>query len=71
MLTSKSEMKQPEKKSLEIETLVLQRNIDLIKKRDTWSSKTDFILSCVGYAIGLGNVWRFKIRKHDFEYIIK
>ena len=44
---------------VEIDSLILQRNIDLIKKRDTWGSKLDFILSCVGYAIGLGNVWRF------------
>jgi len=25
----------------------------IVKKRDQWSSKLEFILSCVGYAIGM------------------
>ncbi|PSN53224.1 Sodium- and chloride-dependent glycine transporter 1 [Blattella germanica] len=27
--------------------------------RGNWANKTEFILSCLGYAIGIGNVWRF------------
>ncbi|XP_068143613.1 sodium- and chloride-dependent glycine transporter 1 [Drosophila tropicalis] len=29
------------------------------ENRGQWSSKTEFLLTCIGYAIGIGNVWRF------------
>lgn len=29
------------------------------REREKWGNKFEFILACMAYAIGLGNVWRF------------
>ena len=30
-----------------------------VDARGSWGSKYDFAFSCIAYAVGLGNVWRF------------
>lgn len=37
----------------------VEQNKTGVPERETWSRKVDFIMSCVGYSVGLGNVWRF------------
>lgn len=36
-----------------------QQQLMELGDRETWSKKIDFLLSVIGYAVDLGNVWRF------------
>lgn len=36
-----------------------EKKEEQIPKRELWGNKAEFILSCIGLSVGIGNVWRF------------
>lgn len=37
----------------------LKNKVENLPDRGTWTGKFNFLLSLLGYSVGLGNVWRF------------
>lgn len=38
--------------------------VSLVPERANWSKPIEFVLTCMNYAVGLGNVWRYPYLVH-------
>lgn len=52
---------EPLSKGEDVDNNWSKRNLEKKKKikRTKWGNKVEFVLACVGFCIGLGNIWRF------------
>uniref|UniRef100_W5LV82 Transporter n=1 Tax=Lepisosteus oculatus TaxID=7918 RepID=W5LV82_LEPOC len=56
---SYEEEQRPLRTYIEVKGVEMRDQAVRTDERGTWSRRLEFVLASVGYAVGLGNVWRF------------